>query len=132
MPLLLALAALLAACSATSRSVILVSGPQSAEALLAAYQPEPGRNITPFLLARTERTSQHLIFVRDREQPHEHAAQDLTVTLLRGHGILWLSDRELPMREGDIAVVPAGVTHWFMNQGGEPAAAFVVFAPASP
>lgn len=130
--LALLLALLLAGCSTATRTVILQSGPTSVEALLATYQPEVGRNITRILLAQTERTSEHLVFVRDREDPHDHATQDLIVTILRGRGTLWLGARETPMHEGDIAVVPAGVRHWFVNQGEEPAVAFIVFAPRSP
>lgn len=123
---------LLAACSATPRTVILESGPRSVPELLAAYRPEPGKNITPYLLGRTERSSQHLVFVRDREQPHQHATQDLIVTVLEGHGTLHLAGREMPMRAGDVAVVPAGVEHWFANESDQPAAAFVVYAPPAP
>lgn len=123
---------LLAACSAPPRSVILESGPRSVPELLAAYRPEPGRNITPYPLGRTERTSQHLVFVRDREQPHLHPTQDLIVTVLEGHGTLHLAEREIPLCAGDVAVVPAGVEHWFANESDEPSAAFVVYAPPAP
>jgi len=130
--LLPVLALLLAACAAAPRMIVLESGPRSVESLLAEHRPEVGRNITPFVLAQTDRTVQQLVFVRDREQPHEHAGQDLIVTVLSGHGTLWLGEREVPMHEGDVAVVPAGVRHWFVNQGDEPAAAFVILAPPPP
>lgn len=126
------LALLLAACAAAPRMIVLPSGPRSVESLLAEHRPEVGRNITPFVLERSERTTQQLVFVRDREEPHEHAGQDLIVTVLRGHGTLWLGERQVPMHEGDVAVVPAGLRHWFVNQGDEPAAAFVILAPTTP
>ena len=33
------------------------------------------------------------------------------------------------MRVGDTAVVPKGVPHYFVNNGDQPAAAFVTFTP---
>lgn len=123
------LGALLIGCGAAPRTIVLVSGPYEANALLTAHPPEVGRNITPILLEQSERTTQQLVWVRDREQPHVHKTHDLIVTILRGGGTMWLRDREIPMRVGDIAVVPAGTPHWFANGGDEPSAAFVVFAP---
>ncbi len=122
---------LLAGCAAGGGVVILDSGPRPVGALLAAHPPEVGRNITPFLLESSEHSSRHLVWVRDREAPHLHPRHDLVVVVLEGHGSLWVRDREVPMRAGDIATVPAGVPHWFVNLGDEPAAAFVVFSPPS-
>jgi mannose-6-phosphate isomerase-like protein (cupin superfamily) len=127
----LAVLAMLAGCTAPPRTIVLASGPRPAAALLAAYPPDPQRNITPYLLEQSERTSSHLIWVRDGEQPHVHATHDLVVTVLAGHGTLWLRGTPAPMRAGDVAVIPAGTPHRFVNQGDEPAAALAVFAPPS-
>ena len=128
---LAALAAVAAGCGAAPRTLVLARGPESADALLAAHPPEHGKNITPYLIDESKFTSRHLIWVRDREVPHLHAKHDLVVTVLRGQGTLWLRDKEIPMAAGDLAVVPAGVPHWFVNSGDTPAAAFAVFSPPS-
>lgn len=129
--LIVAAAALAGGCAAPARTLILESGPRQMAALLAAHPPEAGRNITPVLLERSERSSVHLVWVSDREQPHLHAEHDLVVTMLAGRGTLWIRDRETPMHAGDVAFVPAGVPHWFVNLGDTPAAALSVFTPPS-
>lgn len=113
------------------RTLILDRGPEQIEAMLAARPPDPGRNITPYLLEASEHSSRHLIWVRDGESPHLHASHDLVVTILQGSGTLWLRGQPIPMRPGDTAAVAAGTPHHFVNGGSEPAAAFVVFAPPS-
>ena len=89
----------------------------------------PGENIRPTELRRGESSSLALVQVRDREQPHVHTRYDLTVVLVRGEGTLWLNNTPLEMREGDVAFIPKGTPHYFINEGSEPATAFVVFAP---
>jgi mannose-6-phosphate isomerase-like protein (cupin superfamily) len=102
---------------------------QTAEDLLSRHRPAPGENITPFVLDRSERTSRHLVFIRDRESPHLHAEHDLTVVLLHGRGTIWIDSASYPMRAGDVTVVAAGTPHYFVNEAAEPSAALVVFAP---
>lgn len=123
--------AVVAGCGAAPRTIVLARGPESADALLAAHLPEHGTNITRYLIDESKFTSRHLVWVRDREVPHIHAKHDLVVMLLRGKGTLWLRDKEIPMAVGDIAVVPAGVPHWFVNTGDAPSASFAIFSPPS-
>jgi mannose-6-phosphate isomerase-like protein (cupin superfamily) len=96
---------------------------------LAAHPLPVGQNISALPLGRTDALSYHLVQIRDREQPHVHATHDLVVTLLRGSGQLYVRDEPQPMRCGDVAVVPRGTPHHFVNTGRAPAAAFVTFAP---
>jgi quercetin dioxygenase-like cupin family protein len=97
---------------------------------LAAQAPlAPGENIHPTELQRGEHSSVSLVQVRDREQPHRHTRYDLTVLLAKGSGTLWLNGTPLPMHEGDVAYIPKGTPHYFVNEGPEPAAALVVFSP---
>jgi mannose-6-phosphate isomerase-like protein (cupin superfamily) len=128
---LITAAALIAGCTTSQRTVILADGSKPVESLLAARPADPGKNITAYLLDQSERTSRHLIWVRDGEQPHVHATHDLMVTVLSGQGILWMGGQPFAMEVGDTAVVSAGTPHYFLNRGDEPAAAFVVFAPPS-
>lgn len=97
--------------------------------LLATHPLPDGQTGSAVLLARTESMSYHLVQIRDREQPHLHATHDLTVTLVRGSGQFHLRDAVYEMRAGDIAVVPRGTPHYFVNTGFTPAAAFATFVP---
>jgi mannose-6-phosphate isomerase-like protein (cupin superfamily) len=89
------------------------------------------QNIKAELLGRSESLSYHIVQIRNREQPHMHATHDLSVTLVHGEGSLFVRDTPLAMRSGDVAIVPRGTPHYFVNQGSEPAVAFVTFAPPS-
>lgn len=102
---------------------------QSARELIDSHPVPNGQNILSLLLGQTESLSYHLVQIRDRESPHIHAAHDLVVTLLRGEGELHQGGGVLSMHSGDVAVVPKGVPHYFVNTGDRPAAAFVTFAP---
>jgi quercetin dioxygenase-like cupin family protein len=99
------------------------------DTLLATRPLGPTENIRAVLLGQTELVSYHLVQIRDRETPHVHAAHDLTVTLLRGKGVLHLRGTALEMRTGDAAVIPRGTPHYFINTDSAPAVAFVTFAP---
>lgn len=122
---------LAAGCGPRPYSARLLSADAPTAVAVTALAPPlgPGDNIRPTELRRGESSSLALVQVRDREQPHVHTRYDLTVTLVRGSGTLWLSGAPQPMREGDIAFIPKGTPHYFVNQGSEPAAALVVFAP---
>ena len=78
----------------------------------------------------TSSFSVSLVQVRDREQPHVHTRYDLTVMVADGEGTLWLNGTPLPMVPGDVAFIPRGTPHYFVNDGAQPATAIVVFAPA--
>jgi quercetin dioxygenase-like cupin family protein len=90
----------------------------------------PNENIRVTPLAQNGRSSQVLVQIREREPMHYHADSDITVLLLRGHGMLRLVDNAVPMRAGDVLHVPRGVMHAFVNQGTEIAAALVIYSPA--
>jgi quercetin dioxygenase-like cupin family protein len=122
----------LAGCAGTpSLTVVDAYGARTAklDALLAAQPLADGQNIAVQVLGRTEALSSHLVQIRDRERPHVHAAHDLAVTVLRGHGRLFIGGVAHEMRRGDVAVVPRGTPHYFVNLDAHPAAAFVTFAP---
>ena len=58
-----------------------------------------------------------------------HATHDLAVTVLQGRGRLYIRGEPHDMGAGDVAVVPHGTPHFFVNVKRTPAAAFVTFAP---
>ncbi len=80
-------------------------------------------------VGRTSWVSHHVAVVRTAEKPHYHRFHDLTVTLLRGEGVLTVDQRQTTMKAGEVAHIQRGVSHFFRNTGREPAAAFVVFSP---
>jgi mannose-6-phosphate isomerase-like protein (cupin superfamily) len=96
---------------------------------LRAHPVEPGKAIRADLLERTEAASYHLVQIVDREMPHVHQTHDLSVVVIQGRGRLHLATRVVPMRQGDLAIVPRGVPHWFERLGADVAVAFVTFAP---
>ena len=102
----------------------------SYDALIAVTPIGPDENIRVRELERGANSSVSLVQIRDREQPHIHTRYDLTVLLAKGSGTLWLNGNAMPMHQGDTAFIAKGTPHYFVNDGPEPAAALVVFAPA--
>lgn len=124
----IAAALTLVACGGPPRSLLRpVAGATPFDALGPPLSRDTNIQATP--IERGEHASVVLVQIRDRETPHVHTRYDLTVILLRGAGTLWLDRRPLPMREGDVAFVPKGTPHFFVNGGGQPATALVGFAP---
>lgn len=122
-------ALLLTACTAREPQLLTPGPPTRAPAAATAAPLKSGESIRPRELRRSDSASISLIRIRDRESPHMHTRYDLTVVLVEGSGTLWLDGAPLPMRVGDVAFVPRGIPHWFINEGDAPAAALVTFAP---
>ena len=129
---LIALLALASACAYRPAPVFLDphAGRLAYDALLAQTPLAPGENIRARELERGANSSVSLVQIRDREQPHVHTRYDLSVTLAKGSGTLWLNGTALPMHAGDSTFIPKGTPHYFVNDGAQPATALVVFAPA--
>lgn len=87
------------------------------------------RDVSITTLGSTAWVSHHVAVVRTEERPHYHRFHDLTVTVLRGEGVLNVGTRGIRMKAGDVAHVHRGTPHFFRSTGEEPAAAFVVFSP---
>jgi len=99
------------------------------EALAEKYPLAPGKDFQVFEVGRDEHTSQHVVWIVDREVPHRHDTHDLFVVLLRGHGTMRLGDEERPIGERSILYVPRGTPHAFRNESGAPALAYAVYSP---
>jgi quercetin dioxygenase-like cupin family protein len=140
--LLLVAPLLLPGCA--SRGPVVILGPDpdgriDAAAFLAAHPLPDGEALQAIPVGATETASYAIVQVRTAEPPHVHRRHDLTVLVLRGAGRLHLVRTNagasrpvtsvVPMRLGDAASIPRGVAHWFVNDGGEPAAALAVFSP---
>lgn len=90
-----------------------------------------GENIKVIPLFKDENSSHHIVQINDREEPHIHANNDLTVVIKQGMGTLYLRDKILLMSAGDVAFISRGTVHWFVNDNkGHPVVSYVVFSPA--
>jgi len=125
----LAVALLLAGCSERSPQLLTHDPPHAVQATTLAPPLAANENVRARDVRSGDSSSLSLVQIRDREQPHIHTRYDLTVMLVRGSGTLWLNGTALPMHESDVAFIPKGTPHYFVNSGSEPAAAVVVFAP---
>jgi mannose-6-phosphate isomerase-like protein (cupin superfamily) len=61
---------------------------------------------------------------------HEHVDMDKLYSVVHGEGLFLLEGSELPMREGDLLVAPAGVPHGIRNSSGERLVVLAVLAPS--
>lgn len=100
------------------------------ESLLADNPLGANENIRAVPLYRSERSSNVLVQIRDREPLHLHADSDITVFMLRGKGELRIGKQMQPVNAGDVLHIPRGAVHAYINRGPEPAAALVVYSPA--
>ena len=98
--------------------------------LAAKFPLEKGRDFQVFEVGRDAHTSQHVVWIVDREVPHRHDTHDLVVVMLRGYGSMRLGSETLPVGPSSILYVPRGTPHAFTNASGEPALAYAVYTPA--
>lgn len=61
-----------------------------------------------------------LAVVKDRIRPHYQKVSDEIYYILRGQGNLTVGDETRELREGDVASIPKGQVHGFVNTGVEP------------
>jgi mannose-6-phosphate isomerase-like protein (cupin superfamily) len=111
----------------------LFPGGRRTEALAAladAATLAPGAGFELREIGRDAHSSHHLVWIRDREQPHRHDRHDLFVVILRGHGAMRLGAEERPVGEGSVLYVPRGTVHAFRNASAAVAAAYAVYVPA--
>lgn len=121
--------ALLVGCASNAPRVAFGPLTDGLDAFLAGHAAEKGRSIRVDEVGRTATASYHLAQVGGSEAPHRHGTYDLTVFVLRGRGTLTLGGKALPLRAGDVAVIPRGQVHWFAPAGRASAVSLVVFTP---
>lgn len=90
----------------------------------------PNENMRVTNLGVSASTSHHIVQVRFAEALHIHKDHDLTVIVYRGQGKFRLGGEVIPLKQGDVVLVPRGVPHAFQNTAATPTAAIVVFTPA--
>ncbi|HSG04961.1 MAG TPA: cupin domain-containing protein [Nitrospiria bacterium] len=103
--------------------------PKTIDQLLKDNPLDADQNIRATFLQKTERSSLHLVQIRDREDPHIHETHDLFVTLQRGEGVLHIGEETVEMKKGDSVFIPQGTPHYFVTTGKEPTVALGVFTP---
>ena len=99
-------------------------------ALAEKYPLEPGKAFQVSELGRDAHSSQHVVWIVDREVPHRHDTHDLFVVMLRGYGTMRIGSETRPVGPNSILYVPRGTPHAFTNESGEPALAYAVYTPA--
>jgi mannose-6-phosphate isomerase-like protein (cupin superfamily) len=99
------------------------------EKVLAENPLGASENIKITTLGQGQGVSHHIVQIRDREKPHVHRIHDGTVVVIKGRGYLMMDNRRIDLSAGDIAYIPRGAVHYFVNTASEPAVAFVVFSP---
>ena len=129
------LAMLAAGCQAPSKRIYSLSdGELYAREWIDIVRENPiakDENVKVSLLFKDEYSSHHIVQINDAQESHIHANHDLTIVVKQGEGTLNLLDKVLPMSAGDVAFIPRGTVHWFLNDNkGRPAVAYVVFSPA--
>ena len=82
---------------------------------LIRERSERVKEIEVVRLNDTENMTQLLAFIRTAEEPHYHAQHDLTFTVLRGRGELYLDGERYKLSEGDFAFIPKGKVHFYTN-----------------
>jgi quercetin dioxygenase-like cupin family protein len=123
------MAGVLVGCAPHAAHVVTPSGIATVDELCASRPLTAGAETRADLIARSEGASVHLVQVRGAEKPHRHAVHDLSVTMLRGEGVLRLGGVTRMLRAGDVSFVPRGVPHWFTRTGAEVVVTLAVFSP---
>ena len=99
------------------------------ERILADDPLAAGENIKVASLGRSASASQHVVQIGDREALHVHKIHDATVTMMRGQGYLFLADKRVKLKAGDIVHVQRGVPHQYVNTASEPTVLLAVYSP---
>ena len=123
------LATLVTGCAPQATRVSAPQGALDLDQFLASHRLAEEGGIRADQIGRADGASYHVVQVLGSERPHRHDAHDLTVFVLRGHGVLTRLAGRTPLAQGDAAVVPRGEPHWFASDGAFPAVALVVFTP---
>jgi mannose-6-phosphate isomerase-like protein (cupin superfamily) len=96
---------------------------------LAEHPLAPDQDAMAVELHRTPFSSMHIVQIRSREAFHIHEEHKIMVMLHRGHGTLLVGPQRRKLMAGSLTKVLHGVPHAFVNEGDDPAVAFVVFSP---
>jgi quercetin dioxygenase-like cupin family protein len=111
------------------RSLVTERGAVTTGEIVSSVELGKEENIARALLAEGSDSSVFLVRIRHSEEPHAHTRYDLSIVVVEGKGTLWLGARAVPMRAGDVAFIPRGMPHYFVNHGRDPAAALAIFSP---
>lgn len=127
---LLALAA--CATSASLPSVSIIGGGTWAFADRAAALRSGMAEGAPLVgerLDSTPSTSLHVLVIRDREPYHVHEKSDVTALVVEGEGYLETEAAQLPVKAGDVVVIPRGAPHAYVNTARGGSTLYASFSP---
>lgn len=93
---------------------------------IATTQIDPDVGIALVQGAAEPGVSIGLAVVQDRIKPHYQKVSDEIYYIVQGQGRLTLGEETYELRTGDVATIPKGQVHGFVNTGAEPC--LVLFA----
>lgn len=67
--------------------------------------------------------------IRDREPYHAHEKSDVTALVVEGEGYLETHGARLPVRAGDVVVIPRGAPHAYVNTARGGSTLYASFSP---
>lgn len=103
--------------------------PGMLDAVLQTAPVGADQNLRAETLLTTDECSIHLLQFRVGEQRHIHSRHDLTFTVHRGMGFVFVNDQRFAAKPGDVFFIPRGVPHQCVVDGPAPLVAVLVFTP---
>ena len=82
---------------------------------IADREEKDVKEIKVIPLGGTDLSSHFLVLIRTQEPPHYHDHHDLTITLIKGKGELYLDGKRYSLMPGDSVLIPAKKVHFFTN-----------------
>lgn len=97
-----------------------------------------GRRNSPLTIkvAKDRQGNETMSFCRELIAPkegiplHKHLNEDELIVIHRGEGLLELDGKQIPVKEGTVALVPKGVWHAISNSGTETLIMLFSYSPA--
>ena len=89
-----------------------------------AIQMRDGTAIVKIKIAKTQ-GSKSISFLSESFRPgdalpvHKHLKEEELIFIHKGSGLFTLGDKEYPIKEGAVAIVPKGIWHGLKNTGNE-------------
>jgi mannose-6-phosphate isomerase-like protein (cupin superfamily) len=73
-----------------------------------------------------------VLSIQDGNPPkHLHPNSNEVQYILEGTGTMWLGDKEVPLKPGDLVIIPKGVAHGGTKTDGRPLKALAIKTPPS-
>lgn len=96
---------------------------------VAQALPQAGPGLRRGVWGEGSDATYHLLETEIPEPPHLHAHHDLTVIVLRGRGTLFVEDRQVDVRAGDVLYIIRGRVHHFHPAPGTTVTGLAIYTP---